>query len=381
MSRVEDEVCEMIQQRAKIGLNKYGVTMEREDLTHDEWLEHLQHELMDAIVYIQRLRTREESIVQKLQRLINEPEQVELSMEEEVHSQMKIAKMIDEEHPDLLKDDAEQVDMSMDRALRCDDPEQLSLNAVSANWKRKKEDRLAIFRGLMLDGKLYRHMLWHIIDREMEEKGSSQTYVLKSDLLNAYPKSKAQAYQHFNSVEEHFDTHKEGSKVYVRLKEDLVDTLAAHRKRLPEEAKEEEQPLRGRFIEQVEQVDTLSAYRKRLSDEAKESIAKKKAEGKVFTGEVFGWDRQGDDMVPNWREQDIIDYMRFRHYEQNWSGNKIAKHFNTLELKGKKGGAWTSSMVLRTCRYEFHANRRKFNPPIWWGREAYHDAIEFKEEV
>ena len=219
MSRVEDEVCEMIQQRAKIGLNKYGVTMEREDLTHDEWLEHLQHELMDAIVYIQRLRTREESIVQKLQRLINEPEQVELSMEEEVHSQMKIAKMIDEEHPDLLKDDAEQVDMSMDRALRCDDPEQLSLNAVSANWKRKKEDRLAIFRGLMLDGKLYRHMLWHIIDREMEEKGSSQTYVLKSDLLNAYPKSKAQAYQHFNSVEEHFDTHKEGSKVYVRLKE------------------------------------------------------------------------------------------------------------------------------------------------------------------
>ncbi len=76
MSRVEDEVCEMIQQRAKVGLNKYGVTMEREDLTHDEWLEHLQHELMDAIVYIQRLRTREESIVQKLQRLINEPEPV-----------------------------------------------------------------------------------------------------------------------------------------------------------------------------------------------------------------------------------------------------------------------------------------------------------------
>jgi hypothetical protein len=234
-------------------------------------------------------------------------------------------------------------------ALRRDD---------SANWKRKKEDRLAVFR--QLAPRLKRHTL-DVNWRELEEKGSSQTYILKSDLLNAYPKSKAQAYQHFKSVEEHFDTHKGGAKVYVRLRE--------------------QPPLRGRFIEQVEQVDTLSTYRQRLSDEAKESIAKKKAEGKVFTGEVFGWDRQGDDMVPNWREQDIIDYMRFRHYEQNWSGNKIAKHFNTLELKGKKGGAWTSSMVLRTCRYEFHANRRKFNPPIWWGREAYHDAIEFKEEA
>ena len=66
MSKVEDEVCEEIQERAKVGLNKYGVTMERDDLTHDEWLEHLQHELMDAIVYLQRLRTREQTLDAKL---------------------------------------------------------------------------------------------------------------------------------------------------------------------------------------------------------------------------------------------------------------------------------------------------------------------------
>ena len=66
MSKVEDEVCEEIQERAKVGLNKYGVTMERDDLTHDEWLEHLQHELMDAIVYVQRLRTREQTLEAKL---------------------------------------------------------------------------------------------------------------------------------------------------------------------------------------------------------------------------------------------------------------------------------------------------------------------------
>jgi len=225
MSKIEHEVCEMIQQRAKVGLNKYGVTMERDDLERDDWLEHLQHELMDAVVYIQRLRTREETLESKLRQLLEEPEPV-------------------------------------------------------------------------------------------------------SD---------------FNKR----------SRPSAEQREMLEWTDA----------------------------DTLSAYRQRLSEEAKESIAKKKAEGKVFTGEVFGWDRDGDDMIPNWREQDIIDYMRFRHYEQNWSGNKLAKHFNTLELKGKKGGAWTSSMVLRTCRYEFHANRRKFSPPIWWGREAYHDAVEYNYPI
>ena len=76
MSRIEDEVCEIIQQRAEIGLNKYGVTMERDDLERDDWLEHLQHELMDAVVYIQRLRTREETLESKLRQLLEEPEPV-----------------------------------------------------------------------------------------------------------------------------------------------------------------------------------------------------------------------------------------------------------------------------------------------------------------
>ena len=55
MSRLEDEVCAKIQERAKVGKAKYGVTMERMDLTLLEWLQHLQEELMDAAVYVQRL--------------------------------------------------------------------------------------------------------------------------------------------------------------------------------------------------------------------------------------------------------------------------------------------------------------------------------------
>ena len=66
MSKVEDEVCELIQARAKVGLKKYGVTMEREDFTHLDWLTYLQEELMDAVVYLQRLRTREQTLEEKL---------------------------------------------------------------------------------------------------------------------------------------------------------------------------------------------------------------------------------------------------------------------------------------------------------------------------
>ena len=55
MSRIEDDVCEKRQGRAKVGLDKYGVTMERDDFTTLDWLTYLQEELMDAVVYIQRL--------------------------------------------------------------------------------------------------------------------------------------------------------------------------------------------------------------------------------------------------------------------------------------------------------------------------------------
>lgn len=64
MSNIEDSVCRKIQSRSEIGFNKYGITMERKDLSNIEWLKHLQEELMDASVYI-------EKIIQNLE-LVNE---------------------------------------------------------------------------------------------------------------------------------------------------------------------------------------------------------------------------------------------------------------------------------------------------------------------
>ena len=55
MSKYEEQVIKKIRERAEVGKNKYGVTMERTDLNTLEWLIHLQEELMDASVYVERL--------------------------------------------------------------------------------------------------------------------------------------------------------------------------------------------------------------------------------------------------------------------------------------------------------------------------------------
>jgi hypothetical protein len=50
-----NRVREKFLQRSEFGLNKYGVGLDRTDLNRKEWLIHLQHELMDAVGYLQVL--------------------------------------------------------------------------------------------------------------------------------------------------------------------------------------------------------------------------------------------------------------------------------------------------------------------------------------
>lgn len=40
-------------ERSEVGLKKYGVTTERDDLNLVQWLTHLQEELLDGVVYIE----------------------------------------------------------------------------------------------------------------------------------------------------------------------------------------------------------------------------------------------------------------------------------------------------------------------------------------
>jgi|TARA_R110000744_G_scaffold17850_2_gene48103 hypothetical protein len=55
MSKIEDSVSSKLTLRAKLGESKYGVTMEREDLTELQWLVHAQEEAMDLAVYLEKL--------------------------------------------------------------------------------------------------------------------------------------------------------------------------------------------------------------------------------------------------------------------------------------------------------------------------------------
>lgn len=54
MSLIEDSVCEDIQRRAALGLQKYGATLERTDIDLRGWLQHAYEENMDYLLYIKR---------------------------------------------------------------------------------------------------------------------------------------------------------------------------------------------------------------------------------------------------------------------------------------------------------------------------------------
>ena len=56
MDESVENVITQLREREQRGLSKYGVNTERTDLSTLEWLQHLQEELMDGTVYIEKLK-------------------------------------------------------------------------------------------------------------------------------------------------------------------------------------------------------------------------------------------------------------------------------------------------------------------------------------
>ena len=54
--RIVDTVVRKFLERSCVGQKKYGVTLERTDLKMLDWITHTQEELMDAILYLERLK-------------------------------------------------------------------------------------------------------------------------------------------------------------------------------------------------------------------------------------------------------------------------------------------------------------------------------------
>ena len=57
---VEDQIVKSVLakyvERSNVGLKKYGTPLTREDLTLTDWITHLQEELMDATLYLERIQ-------------------------------------------------------------------------------------------------------------------------------------------------------------------------------------------------------------------------------------------------------------------------------------------------------------------------------------
>ncbi len=49
-------IIDKFQTRAEMGWKKYGTTLDRQDLSPVDWIQHAQEELMDGILYLEKLK-------------------------------------------------------------------------------------------------------------------------------------------------------------------------------------------------------------------------------------------------------------------------------------------------------------------------------------
>ena len=54
--KIIGRVIEKILKRSEAGYKKYGVGLDKDEQTLDTWLNHLQEELMDAVLYLQKAK-------------------------------------------------------------------------------------------------------------------------------------------------------------------------------------------------------------------------------------------------------------------------------------------------------------------------------------
>ena len=55
MDSIVQSVLRQFQERSELGQKKYGTTLDRNDLSFSQWIQHMKAELMDAILYLEKL--------------------------------------------------------------------------------------------------------------------------------------------------------------------------------------------------------------------------------------------------------------------------------------------------------------------------------------
>ena len=109
-----------------------------------------------------------------------------------------------------------------------------------------------------------------------------------------------------------------------------------------------------------------------ISERTQESMDQLKAMNKKFTQSIYGWDETEFVIsTPNWNEQAVIDYMVWQIEKNGMSATAVARQLNREGLKGKRGGQWTATSVLKVMRNEFHERRKKWPYPQGWGSKPW----------
>ena len=63
--KIVENVIAQFSKRSEVGIKKYGTTLEENN--NDDFLQHLKEELMDAILYIEKLQSLKVSIIDKIE--------------------------------------------------------------------------------------------------------------------------------------------------------------------------------------------------------------------------------------------------------------------------------------------------------------------------
>lgn len=110
-----------------------------------------------------------------------------------------------------------------------------------------------------------------------------------------------------------------------------------------------------------------------ISERTQEGMDQLKAQNKRFTESIFGWDVDVNGMlIPNWYEQDLIDWMDWQIEINGMSAAAVARSLNARGITGKRGGQWQGQSVKRTISHTFHENRADFPYPSQWGTMPWH---------
>ena len=110
-----------------------------------------------------------------------------------------------------------------------------------------------------------------------------------------------------------------------------------------------------------------------ISERTQEGMNQLKATHQKFTQSLYGWNSKEDgSLYPNWNEQDVIDYINWQINVNGMSASAVARNLNKMNIKGKRGGKWYSSGVIRIMNNVFHKQRHSFPQPKNWGNRPWH---------